>query len=187
LNTFIIVNKKKELQMVIGKPFLTTKQIQAKVKDLADRISKDYADKDILAVGILKGAFMFFSDVVRAIKIPLMVDFLIASSYVKTDTTGDVKVHCDIIEDISDKDVLLIEDIIDSGITLNLIRERILARTPRSLKICVFLDKRERRVVDVPLDYVGFEIPNVFVVGYGLDYDNKFRNLPYISIFRKSV
>lgn len=173
--------------MVVGKPLLTTKQIQAKVKELADRISKDYADKDILVVGILKGAFMFFSDLVRTIKVPLRVDFLVASSYVKTDTTGDVKIHCDIREDISDKDILLVEDIIDSGITLNLIRERILARNPRSLKICVFLDKKERRVADVPLDYVGFQIPNVFVVGYGLDYDNKFRNLPYVAIFRKSL
>ncbi|MEW6215805.1 MAG: hypoxanthine phosphoribosyltransferase [Nitrospirota bacterium] len=171
--------------MVIGKPFLTTEQIQAKVKELADRISEDYTDKDILVIGILKGAFMFFSDLVRAIKVPLTLDFIIASSYMKTETTGKVKVHCDIREDISDKDVLLVDDIIDSGITLNHIRERILARSPRSLKICVFLDKKERRIVDVPIDYIGFEIPNEYVVGYGLDYENKFRNLPYISIFKK--
>ncbi|MEW6162159.1 MAG: hypoxanthine phosphoribosyltransferase [Nitrospirota bacterium] len=173
--------------MVIGKPFLTTEQIQAKVKELAERISNDYANKNILAVGILKGAFMFFSDLVRAINVPLTVDFIIASSYVKTDTTGEVKIYHDLREEVSDRDVLLVEDIVDSGITLNLIRERILARGPRSLKICVFLDKKERRVVDVPLDYVGFEILNEFVVGYGLDYDNKFRNLPYIAIFKKSV
>ncbi|MDI6890802.1 MAG: hypoxanthine phosphoribosyltransferase [Thermodesulfovibrionales bacterium] len=173
--------------MVIGKPFLTTEQILDRVKELADWISNDYVDKNILAVGILKGAFMFFSDLVRAINVPLTVDFIIASSYVKTDTTGEVKIYHDLREEVSDRDVLLVEDIVDSGITLNLIRERILARSPRSLKICVFLDKKERRVVDVPLDYVGFEIPNVFVVGYGLDYDNKFRNLPYIAIFKKSV
>jgi len=173
--------------MVIGKPFLTTEQIQDKVKELADRISNDYAGKNMVAVGILKGAFMFFSDLVRAIKVPLTVDFIIASSYLKTDTTGEVKIYHDIREDISDKDVLLIEDIIDSGITLNQIRERILSRSPRTLKICVFLDKKERRIVDIPLDYVGFVMPNEFVVGYGLDYDNKFRNLPYISIFKKSV
>ncbi|MEW6675947.1 MAG: hypoxanthine phosphoribosyltransferase [Nitrospirota bacterium] len=171
--------------MVIGKPFLTVEQIQTRVKELADRISDDYADRDILAVGILKGAFMVFSDLVRAIKVPLTIDFIIASSYVKTDTSGEVKIYYDIREDISDKDVLLIEDIVDSGITLNHIRERILARCPRSLKICVFLDKKERRIVDVPIDYVGYEIPNEFVVGYGLDYDNKFRNLPYISVFKK--
>jgi hypoxanthine phosphoribosyltransferase len=183
----LIQLKKREDSMITGKPLLITEQIQSKVKELAERISNDYADKNILAVGILRGAFMFFSDLVRAIKVPLMVDFIIASSYVKTYTTGEVKIHCDVREDISDKDVLLIDDIIDTGITINHVRERILAKSPRSLKICVFLDKKERRLTDVPLDYVGFEIPNVFVVGYGLDYDNKFRNLPYISVFKKEM
>lgn len=173
--------------MVIGKPLFTVEQIQNRVRELADRISEDYEGKNLLAVGILKGAFMFYSDLVRVIRIPLTVDFIIASSYMKTETTGEVKVYYDIREDITDKDVLLIEDIVDSGITLNHIRERILARRPRSLKICAFLDKKERRVVDVPVDYTGFEIPNVFVVGYGLDYDNRFRNLPYISIFKKTA
>lgn len=173
--------------MVIGKPLFTVEQIQNRVSELADRISEDYEGKNLLAVGILKGAFMLYSDLVRAIRIPLTVDFIIASSYMKTETTGEVKVYYDIREDITDKDVLLIEDIVDSGITLNHIRERILARRPRSLKICAFLDKKERRVVDVPVDYTGFEIPNVFVVGYGLDYDNRFRNLPYISIFKKTA
>ena len=170
--------------MVIGKPFLTTEQIQAEVRELADRISEDYAGKEILVIGILKGAFMFFSDLVRAIKVPLTVDFIMVSSYMETETTGEVKVHHDIREDISDRDVLLVDDIVDSGITLNYIRERILARSPRSLKICVLLDKKGRRIVDVPIDYRGFEIPDEYVVGYGLDYENKFRNLPYISIFR---
>jgi hypoxanthine phosphoribosyltransferase len=173
--------------MVIGKPLLTTKQIQSKVKELAEKISDDYTRKNILTVGILRGAFMFLSDLVRAIKVPLTVDFIMASSYIKTDTTGEVKIHCDIREDISNRDVLLVDDIIDTGITINYVRERILARGPNSLKTCVFLDKKERRLVDVPLDYVGFEIPNVFVVGYGLDYDNQFRNLPYISVFKKKT
>jgi hypoxanthine phosphoribosyltransferase len=173
--------------MIVGKPLLSTRQIQSKVKELADRISKDYFGKDILAIGILKGSFMFFSDIVRAVKVPITLDFITASSYIKTETTGEVKIHCDIREDVSDRDVLLIDDIIDSGITLNQIRERILARTPKSLKICIFLDKKERRVVDVPVDYIGFEIPNVFVVGYGLDYEGQFRNLPYISIFKKKT
>jgi hypoxanthine phosphoribosyltransferase len=173
--------------MIVGKPLLSTRQIQSKVKELADRISKDYSGKDILAIGILKGAFMFFSDIVRAVKVPITLDFITASSYIKTETTGEVKIHCDIREDISDRDVLIIDDIIDSGITLNQIRERILSRGPKSLKICIFLDKKERRLVDIPLDYVGFEIPNVFVVGYGLDYESQFRNLPYISIFKKKT
>jgi hypoxanthine phosphoribosyltransferase len=171
--------------MIVGKPLLTTREIQTKAKELAHTISVDSSGKDLLAVGILKGACMFFSDLVRSIEVPLTIDFIIASSYVKTDTSGEVKVYYDVRGDISDKHVLLIEDIVDTGITLNQIRERILMRSPKSLKICTFLDKKERRVVDVPLDYIGFEIPNLFVVGYGLDYDDKFRNLPYISIFKK--
>jgi len=173
--------------MIIGKPFLTTERIQSRVKELADKISADYAGKNLFVIGILKGAFMFYSDLVRLIKVPLEVDFIIASSYLKTVTTEKVTVHYDVREDLRDKDILLIEDIADSGITLNYISERILARSPNSLKICVFLNKTGRRAVDVPLDYIGFDIPNEYVVGYGLDYDNKFRNLPYISIFKKTA
>ena len=173
--------------MIVSKPLFTTIEIQAKVKELAGMISKDYAGKELLVVGILKGAFMFFSDIVRSIEVPLTIDFIIASSYIKTETSGEVKIFHDIRKDISDKHILLIEDIVDTGITLNQIRERILARCPGSLKICAFLDKKERRIVEVPLDYIGFEIPNIFVVGYGLDYDNKFRNLPYIAIFKKKT
>ncbi len=172
---------------VVGKPLLTVEQIQKKVKELAGQISVDYEGKNLLAVGILKGAFIFFSDLVRMIRTPLAVDFVIASSYVKSDTCGEVKVHYDIREDVTDKDVLLVEDIVDTGITLNSIRERLLMNGARSVRVCTFLDKRERRQVEVPLDYVGFEIPNEFVVGYGLDYDNKYRNLPYISVFKKTT
>ncbi|MDI6728989.1 MAG: hypoxanthine phosphoribosyltransferase [Thermodesulfovibrionales bacterium] len=171
--------------MIIGKPFLTTEQIHEKVTELADRISRDYVGKEILAVGILKGSFMFFADIVRALKIPVTVDFIVASSYLKSTSTGEVKIHYDVKEDIAGKHVLLIDDIIDTGVSLNYIRERILSKGPASLKICILLDKKERRSVDVPIDYTGFEIPNQFVVGYGLDYDNKYRNLPYIAIFKK--
>ncbi|MFZ6008272.1 MAG: hypoxanthine phosphoribosyltransferase, partial [Nitrospirota bacterium] len=168
--------------MIIGKPFLTTEQIHEKVTELADRISRDYIGKEILAVGILKGSFMFFADIIRALKIPVTLDFIVASSYLKSTSTGEVKIHYDIKEDIAGKHVLLIDDIIDTGVSLNYIRERILSKGPASLKICILLDKKERRSVDVPVDYIGFEIPNQFVVGYGLDYDNKYRNLPYIAI-----
>lgn len=174
-------------KMVIGKPFLTVEQIQNKVRELADRISDDYKNKNLLAVGILKGAFIFFSDIVRVIRVPLSIDFIIASSYVKTRTSGEVRMGYDIGVDVTDKDVLLIDDIVDTGVTLNYIRERMLMKGPRSLRICALLDKSEKREVDVPIDYVGFDIPNEFVVGYGLDYDNKFRNLPYISIFKKTA
>ena len=173
--------------MIVGKPLLTTGQIQTRVKELGQKISMDYSGKELLAVGILRGAFMFFSDLVRTIEVPLTLDFVIASSYIKTDTTGQVKVYYDIREDMSDKHVLLIDDIVDTGITLNHIRERVLTKCPESLKICTFLDKKERREVDIPIEYVGFEIPNEFLVGYGLDYDNEFRNLPYISVFKKKA
>lgn len=176
-----------EVFMVVGKPFLTVEQIQSKNRELAARISADYQGKNLLAVGILKGAFIFFSDLVRLIQIPLTIDFIVASSYLKSDTSGEIKLHYDIREEIADRDVLLIEDIIDTGVSMNYIRERLLNKEPRSLRICTFLDKRERREVDVPLDYVGFTIPNEFVVGYGLDYDNKYRNLPYVSIFKKTT
>lgn len=171
--------------MIIGRPFLTTEQIHEKVISLANKISQDYMGKEILAVGILKGAFMFFADIIRALKIPVTVDFIVASSYLKTTSTGEVKIYYDIREDITGKHVLLIDDIIDTGISLNYIRERMLLKMPASLKICILLDKKERRIVDVPVDYVGFEVPNKFLVGYGLDYENKYRNLPYIAIFKK--
>ena len=173
--------------MIVGKPLFDSRKIQAKVQELAAQISSDYQGKDLVTIGILKGAFMFFSDIVRYITVPITLDFVIASSYVKTETSGDVKVYYDIREDIANKDVLMIDDIVDTGITLNYIHERLLARRPSSLKICAFLDKKERREVDIPIDYIGFEIPNEFVVGYGLDYENKFRNLPYISVFKKKA
>jgi hypoxanthine phosphoribosyltransferase len=173
--------------MITGKPLFTVNQIQEKVKELAVEISGDYEGKDLVVISILKGAFMFTADLVKAIRTPLTVDFVNVSSYLDTDTSEEVKVHCDIREDIRGKEVLLVEDIIDTGTTLNYLRERLLQREPNSLRICGLLNKKERRRVDVPIDYVGFEVPNVFVVGYGLDYNNKYRNLPYIAIFKKSI
>jgi hypoxanthine phosphoribosyltransferase len=171
--------------MITGTPFLSAEQIQEKVIELADKISRDYAGKEVIAVGILKGSFMFFADLTRNLDIPVFIDFVISSSYTRTSSTGEVSIHYDIREAIEGKNVLLIDDIIDTGISLNHIREKILSRRPASLKICVLLDKKARRVVDVPVDYTGFEIPDKFVVGYGLDYNNNFRNLPYISTFKK--
>jgi len=173
--------------MIIGKPLFTVKQIQNRVKEMAAKISEDYKGKDLVSLGLLKGAFMFFSDIVKVIQVPMAIDFIIASSYTKTESTGEIKIHADLRENITGKHVLLIEDIIDTGFTLKYIREKLLERKPASLKTCVFLDKKSRRKVEVPLDYTGFEIPNEYVVGYGLDYENKFRNLPYIAIFKKST
>ncbi len=171
--------------MVIGKPLFSEEQIKTRIKTLGNEISHYYKGKEIIAIGILKGAFMFFSDLVRHIEVPMIIDFLVASSYVKTESSGNVEIHADIREEIKDKHVLLIEDIVDTGLTIDYIRNLLLKRNPASLKICTFLDKRPRRKVHVPLDFVGFEIPDEYVVGYGLDYDNRFRNLPYIAIFKK--
>ena len=173
--------------MVIGKPLYTVEQIQKRVGELAGQISHDYEGRELLVVPLLKGAFMFASDLVRAIRVPLTIDFLNTSSYADTETTGKVKIHCELRDSAKGKDVLIVEDIADTGITLDFVTKKLQEQEPRSLKICAFLDKKERRIKDVPLDYVGFEIPNVYVVGYGLDYDDKFRNLPYIAIFKKTA
>ncbi|GAB6183520.1 hypoxanthine phosphoribosyltransferase [Thermodesulfovibrio hydrogeniphilus] len=173
--------------MFIGTPLISEEQIQKKVSELARKITNDYKNKDLLVIGILKGAFIFFSDLVRQIKAPLKVDFIIASSYIKDKSSGEVNIHYFPREEIKGKDVLLVEDIIDTGISLQAIREKILSMEPASLKICVLLDKKERRVVEVPIDYLGFSIPNKFIVGYGLDYNEMFRNLPYLTIFKKEL
>lgn len=163
----------------------SAESIHSRVLELADEISRQYNEKEIVAIGILKGAFIFFADIIRALKIPTCIDFLIASSYLDTTSTGVVKIHCDISLNISNRDILLIDDIVDTGLSLNFIRQHLLAKNPASLKICVLFDKRSRRIINVPVDYVGFEIPDEFVVGYGLDYNNKYRNLPYLAILRK--
>ena len=173
--------------MFIGTPLITEEQIQIKVRELALKISKDYEEKDLLVLGILKGSFMFLSDLIRHIKSPLKVDFIIASSYIKDTSSGEVKIHYFPKEDLKGKDILLVDDIIDTGISLHFIKEKILEKEPASLKICVLLDKKERRIVEVPVDYVGFSVPDKFLVGYGLDYQEMFRNIPYITIFKYEV
>ncbi|RJQ46500.1 MAG: hypoxanthine phosphoribosyltransferase [Nitrospiraceae bacterium] len=173
--------------MVIGKPFLTVEQIQNRVRELASKISDDFSGKEIVAVGILRGAFMFFPDIVRHINVPMKIDFLIASSYVKSQTTGKIAIFADIREDIKGKNVILFEDIVDTGLTLKYIYDMLLSREPASLKICTFLDKKARRKVDLNIDYIGFDIPDHYVVGYGLDFEGRFRNLPYISIFKERI
>ncbi len=171
--------------MVVGKLLLSGEQIQKRIGELADQINDDYREGDLLAIGILKGAFMFFADLIRLVRVPVTVDFIISSSYIKDETSGEVKIHYDVREPITGRNVLLIEDIVDTGITLNYIRERLLENAPHSLKICTLLDKKEKRIVEVPIDYRGFSIPDEFVIGYGIDYDDTFRNLPYISVFKK--
>ena len=174
------------MERIYGKPIITQADMHNRIRELGSRISEDYEGKALTLVGVLKGAFAFYADLVRAIHLPLIVDFLVVSSYgAKSKTSGRVKIISDLTTDIKGRDVLLIEDIVDSGMTLNFLKKKLMARHPQSLKVCALLDKPERRKADVVLDYVGFAIPNKYVVGYGLDYQNKYRNLPYIAVLDK--
>ena len=162
---------------------LTEKQIQDRVKELGSQISRDFAGEEVLVVGILKGAFVFLADLIRHIDIPVQVDFMDLSSYgLSTETSGEVRILKDLEQPIEGKNVLIVEDIIDTGITLKFIKEILLRRNPRSLKICTFLDKPERRKVPVVSNYNGFTITDQFVVGYGLDYAEQHRHLPAVYI-----
>ncbi len=168
------------------KIILTEEQIQKRVKELAAQITLDYSSVDNsirrpVFICTLKGAIYFFSDITRNIKRPIMLDFAKLSSYRNGTTSGEMEMQSDITTDIEGRDVIIVEDIIDSGKTLKYFVEHLKKRNPASIKICTFLDKHERREVDVKADYVGFDIPCGFVVGYGLDYAEKFRELPYLA------
>ncbi|NPA91100.1 MAG: hypoxanthine phosphoribosyltransferase [Chloroflexi bacterium] len=163
--------------------FITEEQIQQRVAELGAQISEDYRGKDLLLVAILKGSVVFLADLMRHITIPHSVDFMATSSYgAATRSAGIVRILKDLDIPILDRNVLIVEDIVDTGHTLNYLRRMLLSREPASLRVVTLLDKRARREVDVPLDYVGFEVPNAFVIGYGLDYAEFYRNLPYIAI-----
>ena len=161
-------------------------ELQARVSALGAQITEDYAkDEHLLLVSVLKGSVIFLADLMRAIQRPLSIDFLAAASYgASTQTSGVVRILKDLETDIAGRSVLLVEDIIDSGMTLRYVREILLSRNPSSLKICTLLSKPDRREVEIPVDYIGFDIPNEFVVGYGLDYAERYRNLPYIAIMQ---
>lgn len=168
-----------------GNVLLTEKEIKKKVKELAKRVSLDYKEEEVIMVGVLKGAFVFLSDLMRKVKFPVKVDFMAVKSYRGTETTGKVKVLLDLREDVRGKNVLIVEDIVDTGITLNAVKRILERRKPKSLRICALLDKKERRVIDVKVDYIGFAIPNKFVVGYGLDIEGKYRNLPHVAVLKE--
>ena len=166
-----------------GKPLFTSEEIQRKIQELGSRISKDYADKDLLVIGVLKGAIFFMSDLLRSLRISVRMDFMHCTSSSSKGKGGNpVQMMCDIKEDIKGKHVLLVEDIVDSGVTLQYLKQMLIDRGPASLKVCVLLDKSERRKVAIEADYAGFRIPNKYVVGYGLDYKDRYRNLPYIAV-----
>ncbi len=157
--------------------------LQARIKELGAQISRDYQDKNPLLVCILRGGVLFLTDLMRAIHIPHAIEFMAVSSYGigGRSSAGQVRINLDLNTDVSEWDVLLVEDIIDSGHTLSHILDLLSIRSPRSLKVCTLLDKWERREVEIPVDYVGFKIPNKFVFGYGLDIDNYYRNLPFVG------
>jgi hypoxanthine phosphoribosyltransferase len=157
-------------------------EIKQKVGELGRMINAEYRDKKPILIGVLKGAFMFLADLLREIEVPVELDFLSIHSYDGTESSGVVRITHDLSLNIEDRHVILVEDIIDTGRTVSYILENLQTRKPSSLVVCSLLSKEARRVVDVPLTYVGFTIPSAFVVGYGLDYDNRYRNLKYIGV-----
>ncbi len=163
-------------------------QIRDRIRELGDQIARDYAGKDVVLIGVLKGVALFFGDMMRAIDLPLEIDFMAVSSYgASTRSSGVVRILKDLDESITGRHVLIVEDIIDTGLTLSYLIRTLMERRPASLEICTMLDKPARRLVEVPVKYVGFTIPDQFVVGYGLDYDQKFRNLPFVGILKPEV
>ena len=171
------------MERMFGKPLITQRQIEKRIKELGTKITADYEGKELVMICLLKGAYVFFADLVRNIHIPVEVDFMMVSTYgARASSSGVVKIISDLSSSIKGKDVLLVEDIVDSGLTLSYLYKTMKAKKPRSLKLCVLLDKVERRKYEIPIDYIGFTVPNKYVIGYGLDYQDKYRNLPYIAV-----
>lgn len=171
------------MERIFGRPMVTQEEMRARIKELGKQIATDYAGKDLVLVGVLKGAYAFYADLARAIRIPMRVDFLVVTSYGgQSKTSGRVKVITELTEDVKGKDLLLVEDIVDSGLTVQYLIKTLAKHKPRSIRVCTLLSKPDRRTIDVPLDYIGFKIPNKYVVGYGLDYQQKYRNLPYLAV-----
>jgi hypoxanthine phosphoribosyltransferase len=170
----------------LGEVLVSAEDLQRRVVELGEEISRDYAGRSLLLIGVLKGAVFFLSDLMRYIDIPVEVDFMAVASYGSaTDSSGVVRILKDLDAAIEDRDVLIVEDIVDSGLTLQYLLRNLGSRNPRTLEVCALLTKPERRKVDLPTRYVGFEIPDRFVVGYGLDYAERHRNLPYVAALER--
>ena len=168
--------------------FYSEQQLHDKITEIGRQISEDYKDKNLMLVSVLKGSVVFMADLMRAITIPCEIDFMSVSSYGnKTDSSGTVRILKDLDRDIAGYDLLIVEDILDSGMTLSYIKEILLARKPHSIRVCTLLDKPERRKADIYADYSGFEVPNEFVVGYGLDFAQKYRNLSFIGVLKEEL
>ncbi len=167
---------------VVGKILLTQEQIWQRAKEMGEEISGDFAGEEVVLIGTLKGAVMFMADIMKNISLDTQIDFISASSYGSgTVSSGNVKIKKDIELDIAGKNVIIIEDIIDTGNTLKYLKDYFLSKGPKAVKICTLLDKPSRRTAQVAADYIGFTVEDLFVIGYGLDFDQKYRNLPYIS------
>jgi len=177
------------MEQDIQKILITEEQIQRRIAEMGRELTREYADKFPVIVGVLKGVVVFFADMVRQIKVPCQMDFLWISSYQGTDSTGQMVVKRDVGVDVKGRHVLILEDIYDTGNSLDFTVRHLLEKQPASLKICTLLDKPERRKPGITLkpDYVGFTVPNEFVVGYGLDYNEEYRNLPYVGILKPEV
>jgi len=172
----------------IDEILITEKEIKEKIKELGKKITEDYKGKDLVFIGVLRGAVVFMADLARAISIPMIFDFIAISSYgAATESSGVVRILKDLDETIEGKDVLVVEDIVDTGLTLDYLLRILKSRKPASLKVCTLLNKNARRKVKVKVDYSGFDIPNKFVVGYGLDYVGKFRNVPYVFTLNPKI
>jgi hypoxanthine phosphoribosyltransferase len=170
----------------LGEVLVGSEDLQRRVGELGQEISQDYAGRSLLLVGVLKGAVFFLSDLMRAIEVPVEVDFMAVASYGSaTDSSGVVRILKDLDVAIEDRDVLIVEDIVDSGLTLQYLMRNLGSRNPRSLEVCALLTKPDRRKVDLPTRYVGFEIADRFVVGYGLDYAERHRNLPFVAALER--
>ena len=178
-----------DLSSDIGQVLIGEEAIQAKVRELGALISADYADRSVTLVSVLKGSLPFMADLMRAIEIPVQIDLMEVSSYggASTESSGLVRILKDLSASISGKDVLIVEDIIDTGLTLNYLLRYLRGKNPQTLRICALLDKPARRLVEIPIDYTGFTIPDEFVVGYGLDFGEYYRNLPFIGVLRREL
>ena len=167
---------------------LSAEELAKRIEEIGAQITADYAGKEILMIGVLRGAVIFMADLARAIKVPVAIDFMAVSSYgAGVSSSGVVRILKDLDENVEGKHVLVVEDIIDSGLTLNYLLDNLKSRQPASIKLCTLLNKPERRKVNVKIDYNGFNVPDYFVIGYGLDYAEKYRNLPFIGILKPEV
>ena len=172
----------------VAEVLISEDQIQQKIAEIGARICTDFAGEQILVVAVLKGALLFLADLIRHIDLPLAIDFLAVSSYgAGTESSGVVRILKDLDETIEHQNVIIVEDIVDSGRTLDYLLRMLRQRNPATLHVCTLLDKRERREIDVPIDYVGFEVPDAFVVGYGLDYAEHYRQLPFIGVLKPEI